>query len=612
MEALELKAYDPALRLRPTLPANDRVALLTVGENDIQRLGRWPMDDATLTAVLETLQTEQHPLAIGLDMYRDIAIPPGNEALGATLLRYPNIIAAYKWSGAQPQGIGAPPVLQGSGRLGFNDIIIDPDGVTRRGLLYLQQGEEMVQSFALTLALRFLDWHGILPVADDIKPAYLKLGRSTFLPLDPNAGGYRGADTAGYQFLLDYRDHPDAFASYSVSDLLTGRIPRHTLSGRIVLIGTDAQSVKDFFYVPLEPSDKPHGKTSGVRMHAHIISQLLRMAIDGGQPDPSLPESVEALWLLSWIAAGGMLGYRAISPWRLPLLWLSGTATIIGIGVLALRAGYWLPVIAPAAGWSMAFASMSAYAAVWEKRQKMQTMRLFEQFVAPQVAHTIWVKRDEILQGAPLEPVATTATVLFSDLLGFTAIMEKLDSAVAIAWLEDYLNTMANCVHAHGGVIIRFIGDAIMAVFGIPLSTGRETDAAETAEQAAACALAMDRSLLELNRKWQVQNLPTTGMRIGINTGNVVAGSLGTSVRREFAVHGDTVNIAARLEQLHKQTFVPDCFQRPSRILIGEATAAALSQRFVLKALGSFQLRGKGLALAVFELVADPNAPPGE
>jgi adenylate cyclase len=600
LEAPELKAYDSLLRFRSRLPANDRIALVTIGEDDIQQLGRWPIDDATLSTVLETLETEQQALAIGLDMYRDIAIPPGHEALSATLLRHPNIIATYKWSGSQLHGVGAPPPLRNSGRIGFNDIIVDPDGVTRRALLYLQQGDDMVPSFGLTLSLRFLERHGILPVADAGNPAFLKLGHSTFPPLAPNAGGYSGADTAGYQFMLDYRDAPDTFISYSLSDLLAGRIPPQTLKGRIVLIGTDAQSVKDYFHTPLETI----GKTPGVRMHAFIISQLLRLAIDGGRPNPSLPEYAEALWLSIWIAAGCLVGFRAISLWRLPLLWLMGIAATIGFAVLAIRAGYWLPVILPTGGWSVAFAAMSTYAAVWEKRQKTETMRLFEQFVSPQVAQAIWAGRDGILQNMPPEPVAATATVLFSDMIGFTSIVEKLDPAVAIAWLEDYLNSMANCVHAHDGVIVRFVGDAIMAVFGVPLSASQCSKPGETAAQAAACALAMNRNLQELNRKWRSQNLPVTGMRIGINTGKLIAGSLGTATRREFAVHGDAVNIAARLEQLDKKTFVPDCFQRPSRILMGETTEAELGPDFSRLALGTFKLRGKGRALAVFELLA--------
>jgi len=599
LEAPELKAYDSLLRFRSELPANDRIALITIGEDDIQQLGRWPIDDATLATVLETLETEQQALAIGLDIYRDIAIPPGHEALSATLLRYPNIIATYKWSGSQLHGVGAPPPLWNSDRIGFNDIIVDPDGITRRALLYLQQGDDMVPSFGLTLSLRFLERHGVLPVADAGNPAFLKLGHSTFPPLAPNAGGYSGADTAGYQFMLDYRDTSDAFTSYSLSDLLAGRIPPQTLKGRIVLIGTDAQSVKDYFHTPLEAI----GKTPGVRMHAFIIGQLLRLAIDGGRANPSLPEYAEALWLSIWIAAGCLVGFRAISLWRLPLLWLMGIAAPIGFAVLAIRAGYWLPIILPASGWSVAFAAMSTYAAVWEKQQKTETMRLFEQFVSPQVAQAIWAGRDGILQNMPPEPVTTTATVLFSDMVGFTSIVEKLDPPVAIAWLEDYLNSMANCVHAHNGVIVRFVGDAIMAVFGVPLSPSRSFEPAETASQAAACALAMNRKLLELNQKWQSQNLPVTGMRIGINTGKVIAGSLGTAARREFAIHGDAVNIAARLEQLDKKTFVPDCFQRPSRILIGEATEAELGPDFSRQALGRFRLRGKGRTLALFELL---------
>ena len=603
LEALELKTYDHLLRLRPTISSNRRITLISISENDIQRLSRWPIDDTTLANALEKIEVQQHPRVIGLDLYRDVAIPPGHEKLNATLLRFPNIIATYKLGDIHQQGVRPPAILQGTTRSGFNDIIVDPDGVTRRALLYVQEGKEMVPSFALMLALQYLEKEGITPLPDPFEPAYLRLGKSTIPPLNPNGGGYRGADTAGYQFFLDYRDAHGSFVTYSLDDLLSGRIPPLALDNQIVLIGTEAPSVKDFFYTPIEPTNKPYGKTPGVSMHANIASQLIRMAVDSDRPIKTIEEFAEALWMITWIIAGTILGYYANTLLRFPVIWVLGVTTIIGAAALALQKSWWIPIILPTLGWSISFVLMNGYVAIREKLQRVDTMRLFEQFVAPEIAQAIWKQRDELLQGLHPKPRKTIATLLFSDLLGFTTIAEKLEPEITISWLEDYLIVMAECVHAHGGIIIRFVGDAIMAVFGVQLTHDSQYDVAEAAKNAAECALAMDQALLELNRKWQVRNLPVTGMRIGINTGLVVAGCLGAHERLEYTVHGDAVNIAARLEQLRKDEFQPDCFLHPSRILIGEATADILGNRFVVNPVGSHRLSGKDQEISVYQLL---------
>lgn len=122
LEALELKTYDHLLRLGPSISSIRRIALITISENDIQRLSRWPMDDETLAKVLEKIEVQQHPCVIGLDLYRDVAVPPGHEKLNATLLRFPNIIASYKSGGIHQQGVRPPAILQGASRAGFKDI----------------------------------------------------------------------------------------------------------------------------------------------------------------------------------------------------------------------------------------------------------------------------------------------------------------------------------------------------------------------------------------------------------------------------------------------------------------------------------------------------------
>ncbi len=155
----------------------------------------------------------------------------------------------------------------------------------------------------------------------------------------------------------------------------------------------------------------------------------------------------------------------------------------------------------------------------------------------------------------------------------------------------------------HGGVILKYIGDGIMVAFGVPLA--RQTDDAirQDAVHAVQCAVAMARELTALNRRWQAQQLPMIGMRIGIHTGPVIAGSTGGTERLEYNVHGDTVNIASRLETFDKHVFLPDLLHDPCRILIGEATQHYLNHEFLTQSIGTVRLKGKEQGVSVYRII---------
>jgi adenylate cyclase len=132
-----------------------------------------------------------------------------------------------------------------------------------------------------------------------------------------------------------------------------------------------------------------------------------------------------------------------------------------------------------------------------------------------------------------------------------------------------------------------------MAAFGVPLARTTEAEIQEDATHAIECALAMERMVIDLNRRWDARQLPKVGMRVGIYTGPLVVGSIGNSKRLEYSIHGDMVNTASRLESFDKDNFMPDFFNRPIRILIGDATLGYLNHRFKVQRYGEFQLRGK-------------------
>jgi adenylate cyclase len=177
-----------------------------------------------------------------------------------------------------------------------------------------------------------------------------------------------------------------------------------------------------------------------------------------------------------------------------------------------------------------------------------------------------------------------------------------MEPLVLMNWLNQYMEEMSRIVMAHGGMINKYIGDAIMAVFGVPVKSETEDDVANDAQKAVQCALQFNLRLRELNQEWQMQGLPTITMRTGIHTGSLVAGSLGGSMRMEYTVIGDTVNIASRLESFDKTVATPNNAY-PNRILIGEMTYNHVRHICKTQMVGKCQLKGKSEDLNIYQVL---------
>ena len=603
LEGFETAAYDWFIRLRPTASASDpRVTLVTITEADIQDQGGWPLSDEIIARTLDTL-LRYGPRAVGLDIYRDIPVPPGTAKLNATF-KDPRIVVVTKFAEGASPGVRAPAVLRGTEQVGFNDIVLDPGGTVRRGLIFLDDGRTTLYSFALRLALPYLQAEGVTPRADPSDPRYLRLGSVTIRPLEPNDGGYVAADTRGYQFLLDFRDGPGLFPSVNLATLLAGRADPRLIRGKIVLIGIVAESIKDDFYTPYNGGFEVVRHVPGVAIHATITSQLLRIGLDGIAPMATPSEATKVVWIFLWSALGGAVGFRLRSPVRLALA-ASGGLLALGLGdfVLFLR-GWWMPLVPPAMSWLLSATAITAYLSHQETLERAALMRLFSRHVSKEVAEAMWQQRDQFADGRRPRPQGLIATALFTDLTGYSTVSETLSPELLMEWLNEYMEAMARQVSAHGGVIKQYAGDSIVAVFGVPVARHSEGEIAQDAINAVNTALAMETALRELNRRWRDQHRPTTGMRVGIFTGPAVAGMLGSAERSEYVVVGDTVNTAARLEQFDKSLFAPDPDVHPCRILIGETTLRYLGDQFETDRVGAFALRGKEHTVGVYRVIA--------
>ena len=252
-----------------------------------------------LAKLLETIATAK-PIAIGLDIYRDVAVPRDGSQL-AELNRVfqenQNIVGIFKFGDPEhPVKVAFPPALaNASERYGFNDFPVEL-GAVRRGFLFLWDAQDRVYpSFALALASQ-------AGIATRQEGSKFHIGKANLARFRSNDGAYIRAQDGGHQFLLDFKS-PRKFPTYSLDDVLSNRVNEQAWRGKIVLIGEGAESAHDFETTPLQQS------APGVELHAQTLNQLLRAAERGDSPTTAWPESAEVEWILVWCILGGAIGF---------------------------------------------------------------------------------------------------------------------------------------------------------------------------------------------------------------------------------------------------------------------------------------------------------------
>jgi adenylate cyclase len=255
--------------------------------------------------------------------------------------------------------------------------------------------------------------------------------------------------------------------------------------------------------------------------------------------------------------------------------------------------------VAPLVGLTIALVGMVAWRAYQSGQQQQIVMKLLGQNAAPEIANALWENRDRLLKDGKLPGQKLTATMLFTDLKDFSTISEQMPPEALLEWLNEYLDVLSQVVQDHQGIINKFTGDGIMAAFGVPLPRQSNTDIARDARNAVASGLAMADRLQDLNRDWQKRGLPVIQMRVGIFTGEVVAGSLGGKERQEYGIIGDSVNIASRLESCEKDRQSSIC-----RVLIAHETLVHIQDEFFVEHWGPLALKGKQQTVDVYRVVA--------
>ncbi len=593
LQGMEFSAFDVFLLNYPNIEIDNRIVIIGETELDIQRFGH-PLSDDVLANSLQIIE-ENSPRVIGVDKYRDTPVAPGTNELNRVLKKYHNIVWIFFAGNKQKDFISAPHVLNNNPeRVAFNDVIEDFDGVSRRGLLMMDINNNTYYSFPLLLALYYLAAEDITATSDE--KGWLKLNDVSFPKIDSNFGAYQHADAGQYQIMQDYPGLPQSFSFFTLSDLMDKKIPADALKNKIVLVGGTALSLNDYRLLPNKT------KCFGVEHHAYFISQLLNSAIKGKSPLQTWSDNTESFWLCLWGVVGGLTGFYRGNVIRLTITIIVEFSFLIGSMIVFLNQGWWIPLIAPLLSWSSSLAVNMLYFSAQERVERQQLMQLFASHVSPEIATKLWQKREQFFNGG-VYPDSLVATVLFTDISNFTTITEKTSPAVLIPWLNEYMEEMSRLVNHHEGIVNKYIGDAIMAVFGIPVKRNTVKEIEMDAKNAVLCAMAFNKKLRELNQKWEKEGLPIITMRVGIYTGLLVAGSFGGLMRMEYTVIGDTVNIASRLESFDKTIAPPDA-NNPCRILIGQSTFDYIKDFYPAEIVGECQLKGKNEFSKIYQVMA--------
>lgn len=403
-----------------------------------------------------------------------------------------------------------------------------------------------------------------------------RAGYEKLVPDDLQARPMRFAGPSRFQTYSFYKlFDPDAWKK----DFRNGEF----FKDKIVLVGPEGNWFKDVL-------PTPWGTLAGAEIHLNSMNALIQNEFLHLTPDPVTMVVVLGFSVLAYFLARGI----AQIVWRFLVVILILSAYVTA-GTLAYDGPGWLfPAVAPISVFCGATGLGFIYDFILNQVEKMQLRATFERYTSPNVAKYLLDHSEtyqEMLAGAR-KPV----TVLFSDVRGFTTMTEKADSQELITQLNEYLTRMVSCVFRYDGSLDKFIGDAVMAVWGnTPYNFGPKEDAV----RAVRAALDMMKELKELNAKWSKDGRKEWRIGIGLNHGEVIVGDMGSQQRKEFAVIGDPVNLASRLEGQTKEFQVD--------ILMGGSMAELVRDRFHLQTVGLIQVKGKTEPVDTFTVLGEKS-----
>jgi adenylate cyclase len=356
--------------------------------------------------------------------------------------------------------------------------------------------------------------------------------------------------------------------------VVTGEVPSEAFAGKIVLVGATTPTLHDIFPTPFASQ----AGMSGVEIHANTLETLLQ--------DIPLRRTPPLLVAVVAVLAGAAAAFTATALRPLPAFGLvaAGVIAYLAVSHGAFAWGrYWTAVVPAPLTLLITYAATVAKNFTREQREKRRLSRFF----SPDVVAEIIRHRDD----AKLAAGRRRMTVLFSDIRGFTSMSEKMEPEEVVTFLREYLTVMTEAVFKHGGTVDKYIGDAIMALYNVPL------EAPDHARRAVRTALEFQERLHPLAERFAAKYGGRLACGVGIHTGDAVVGTIGSEQRLEYTAIGDTINLGSRLEGLTKEFNVP--------IIMSEATAAEVAGQFGTRDLGEVTVKGKAIPVKIYAVLGE-------
>ncbi len=620
MQRLEGDLYDQRLRATLLDEPDPRIVIIDIDESSMARVGRWPWPRDHIARLIEGLFEDYDAALVAFDILfsepddriplqhltrlmdrKDGVLTPQqlqtlhpDQQLADTLAAYPVVLSqlfdprddrlhAGKLGPplqlsapippgvplARPRGhVGNLPLLAEQAGAGFFDNpFVDPDGVYRRVPLLQQYQGHYYPALALAI------WQALV-MSPQVSPRieYDASGRYPSLTA-LNAGGLEIPVDAQGAMRVPYRGGPGSFAYISAADILDGTAPHEQLAGTIVIVGTSAAGLNDLRVTPVSHL------YPGVEVHANLVSAMLDARF---LRESDFTRGIEALQLL---LCGLLLSLTLprVSVLTGTLLTLATSVGVIGFNLYAFGQLQWVVPLASVL-WliGLLYVLMQTTGYFLEARHRRKLALTFGQYVPPAVVSAL----ERTGARAQLQGESRHMTVLFSDIRGFTTLSETLSSTQLTRMMNLYLSHMTEVIHQHQGTIDKYIGDAIMAFWGAPLADELH------AQHALEAALAMQQAVHSVNLELAAEGLPAVTIGIGLNSGEMSVGNMGSSFRMAYTVMGDAVNLGARLEGLTKHYGVG--------ILVSESIRSACNNHS-FRELDRVRVKGKTQSVVLYE-----------
>jgi len=603
----EAKTYDWRIEKnfienRPTI---EDIIIIDIDQRSILELGKWSQWPRAYHTQLVKYLSEAGALAIGLDVLydRDTFRPEQDIDFVNQVAQAGNVYSALYFAQAdsdnwlpvmseEPKAFDAERVfyqlpladmqrfrseerfesefselLNASANCGHVNFNADVDGVVRSIHLFTNFNNHLYPSLAFKMFMDLVGADSLGLVDGPLLELYGSGERILEIPVDEQGN-----------MLIDYAGSFKSFRYISFYDVLHADergLPKEFFENKIIFLGTSLAGLFDLRNVPFMQA------FPGVEIHANILFTLLNQSF--------IERSSTFNSLLIMLALGALVGILIsfMGPfWSILVVTVIAILYVLGAAVLFMDYHIWAEILSPLLTLFFTFTFVYIYRYMTEEKSKRFIRSTFSHFVTKSVVDELLANPDKIKLGGEKKE----CTVLFSDVAGFTTISEKLAPEALVKLLNEYLTEMTNIIFKYDGMLDKYEGDAIMAVFGAPIT--HENDA----YHCCASALEMQEQLVRMRAMWRKMGKPELSARIGINTGPMVVGNMGSETRFDYTVMGDAVNLGARLEPANKVYH--------SSIMIGEGTYLKAGDKIITRQLDLLRVKGKTEPVKVYELLA--------